>query len=351
MRLAEIASKTLRPAVAALGVAYPLSLAMAAALLRWVGERWWVTAEALYLPAVGFAAPLPFVAGALVALRIRRLLVLQTVSAALLLFPLMGFVLPGRGVGDPRRPTIRVLSFNTNSDSGGTEAVVAEIDRHSPDVVLLQETGDQEALGHLLRERYPTVKVSTQFVMASRYPLVSEEDPPRITYDERPRSARFYKIVLDTPVGRVTFYDVHPVSPRLALFAIRGSQGLLHEIESGRFFEGAAAPMIRENAGLRRLQVQAFAEAAGRESNPVVVAGDTNLPSLSPLLHAQLSRFEDGFVEAGWGFGYTFPTDKGRPWMRIDRIMASEQLRFTHFEVGESTVSDHRCVVADLQLR
>jgi endonuclease/exonuclease/phosphatase family metal-dependent hydrolase len=81
----------------------------------------------------------------------------------------------------------------------------------------------------------------------------------------------------------------------------------------------------------------------------VVIGGDTNLPGLSVVLGEYLSGFRDGFSQAGWGFGYTYPTDKWRPWMRIDRILASNALRFTGFEVGQSKVSDHRCVVADLQ--
>jgi hypothetical protein len=53
---------------------------------------------------------------------------------------------------------------------------------------------------------------------------------------------------------------------------------------------------------------------------------------------------------AGWGFGYTYPYNLFR-WMRIDRIMASDQLRFVGFQRGSSTASDHVCVVADLQRR
>jgi endonuclease/exonuclease/phosphatase (EEP) superfamily protein YafD len=81
----------------------------------------------------------------------------------------------------------------------------------------------------------------------------------------------------------------------------------------------------------------------------VVIAGDLNLTGLSPVL-AHLSRFRDGFTDAGWGFGYTFPTNH-RPWMRLDRILATDDLDFTYFEVGTSNASDHRCVVAEFERR
>ena len=86
------------------------------------------------------------------------------------------------------------------------------------------------------------------------------------------------------------------------------------------------------------------------EKGPVIIAGDTNLPGLSFVFHRSLSGFQDGFTRAGWGFGYTFPTNHV-PWMRIDRVLASDELRFVRFEVGKSLVSDHHCVVADLQRR
>ena len=103
------------------------------------------------------------------------------------------------------------------------------------------------------------------------------------------------------------------------------------------------------NSGLRAAQVADFAAAAGQETVPVVIAGDTNLPNLSWLLHRDLAGFKDGFAKAGWGFGYTFPTGHHGPWMRIDRIMAGSELHFVHFEVGHSIASDHESVVADLQ--
>jgi endonuclease/exonuclease/phosphatase family metal-dependent hydrolase len=87
---------------------------------------------------------------------------------------------------------------------------------------------------------------------------------------------------------------------------------------------------------------------ARRETVPVIIAGDTNLPQLSATLR-NFEGFQDGFAEAGVGFGYTFPTR--RPWMRLDRIYASQQLRFLSFRIGSDAASDHLCVVADIEAR
>jgi endonuclease/exonuclease/phosphatase family metal-dependent hydrolase len=270
----------------------------------------------------------------------------QGVAALVVLFPLMGFVLPGLRPYPGERPTMRVLSYNVNATLGGADKIAEQIAEYSPDVVLLQELGPAEPIASLLRAHYATVNVSTQFLLATRYPVVSSVDPERIPYYNRQRSPRFVEQVLVTPLGRVAFYNVHPLSPREGLRAVRG-QGLRHEILSGRILSSPAAPVVQTNAGLRSLQVQAFVEAAESEPYPVVIGGDTNLPDLSWVYNRYLSHFQDGFTKAGWGFGYTFPTDR-RPWMRIDRILATEGLRFVRFQVGTSHASDHLCVVADI---
>jgi endonuclease/exonuclease/phosphatase family metal-dependent hydrolase len=313
--------------------------------LRAVGESFWVTAVALYLPRLVFAAPLPALAIALYRLRLRRWLWTQLPAALLLVFPLLGFVLPW-----PRTsggPSMRVLSYNVDSGHGGVDRVVAEVDRFAPDVVLLQEVGHADVFESMLRERYPTVRVSDQFILATRYSLSGLTSPEPILLEGEHRSPRFVRYVLETPLGPVVFYNVHPVSPREDFTALRGKDGFRRELLSGRVFTGVAAPRIQTNSDLRALQVAAFAEGARRETGQVVIAGDTNLPGLSPVLAKNLAAFTDGFTASSWGLGYTYPNDR-IPWMRIDRILTTDRLRFTGFQVGDSKASDHLCVVADV---
>jgi endonuclease/exonuclease/phosphatase (EEP) superfamily protein YafD len=335
--------------LSAIAFLYPALLLAVALLLLCVGEEWWVTGVGLYLPRAIFAAPLPLVVIALVAAGLRRLLWTQLAALFILLFPLMGLVVPWPEFRSPNAPVLRVLSYNVDSGNGGVDSIVEEIDRHSPDVVFLQEVGASEPIVSLLRERFPTVNEANQFIVASKYPVLSIDDPEKLEYDGRHRSPRFVRQVLDTPLGRIAFYNVHPLSPREIFYSLRG-EGLRHEILSGRLLSPASSATFQGNSGLRTLQVQAFSAAAGTETDPVVIAGDTNLPGLSVVLRRYLSRYQDGFTKAGWGFGYTFPVNR-YPWMRIDRILASDELRFVRFEVGQSQASDHRCVVADLQLK
>ncbi|HZU82845.1 MAG TPA: endonuclease/exonuclease/phosphatase family protein [Polyangiaceae bacterium] len=343
-----VAGRVVRRIAAVLAAGYAAALLILAFAFPLVGERWWITGVLLYLPRVLWAAPLPLSAGAVLVARLRGLWWTQLAAGLLLLFPIMGLVLP-RPSGQRPAPTLRVLSYNVNSSYGGAENVTREIDLHSPDVALLQEAWSAGGIVDILRARYPVVEVTNQFILATRLRVLSSTDPDKLEYHGQQRSARYVQYVLETPLGRIAVYNVHPISPRQAFYTIRG-QGLSREIPSGRVFSDANGATFLDNAGLREAQVRAFAAAARSETDPVIIAGDTNLPTLSFVLHEYLSGYQDGFTKAGWGFGYTFPANR-RPWMRLDRIMASEQLRFVRFEVGASRASDHLCVVADLQRR
>jgi endonuclease/exonuclease/phosphatase (EEP) superfamily protein YafD len=338
----------LRRLVIAIAFVYPAALLVVAALLHWVGEGWWPTSVGLYLPRIGFALPLPILVGLLLAYRERRLLYFQIVSLLIVVFPLMGFVLPWPRSAREGAPKVRVLSYNVNQQYGGNAEIFAEIERYDPDIALLQEASPNDDFLDTLRARYANVAWSSQFIIASRFPILSTTDPERLPMFGRMRSPRFMEYVIDTPIAPITFFSVHPISPRDAFHELRGA-GLRHEILSGRFFAAPRSEAMLVNTALRDAQVHAIAELASKvEGQPVVIAGDTNLPGQSGILSRYLSGYRDAFSDASWGFGYTFPTNRG-PWMRIDRIMASPDLRFVSFEVGRSGASDHLCVVADLQ--
>jgi vancomycin resistance protein VanJ len=343
------ASRLLRGLVVVTAGLYVAAILGAIVALRFVGEEWWPTAAGLYMPRVVLAAPLPLIALALVALKLYRQLWTQVVASLLLVFPLMGFVVPRPTSRKHDAPVVRLLSYNVDSGNLGYAGVVDEVVGASPDIVFLQEVGGPvDDLVRRLKEHYPTVVVDGQLALATHYDLVVETDPEKIAYNGRTRSPRFARFLIDTPIGRIAFYNVHPISPRAGLYALR-SGGLRRKILSGHWLTAFDSSVLMADTGLRAAQIQGAAQAAAQETLPVVIAGDTNLPGLSRILNESFSRYQDGFVSAGHGFGYTFPA--GKAWMRIDRVFASDTLRFVGFDVGRSSASDHYCVVADLQAR
>jgi vancomycin resistance protein VanJ len=327
--------------------AYPAALLVVVLLLRFGGERWWLTAVALYVPRRLFGIPLLPIVLALLLQRRFRLLATPIVAVLIVLFPLMGLVLPAWRRVAPDRPRLRVLTVNADSANEGAGVLLAAIDRYAPDVVLMQEiaVSPSHPLMRGLSLRYPVVSAASQFIVASRFPLSPTKDAELLRPNPPGQPARFERYVVQAPFGSLALYNVHFISPRGSFYKARG-HGLRSEILSGRLFASGGPGAIQANSRQRALQADDVAASARAERLPVLIAGDTNLPGLSLALAALAAGYRDGFREAGAGFGYTFPASD--PWMRIDRMLASDPLRFVRFEVGCQGASDHLCAVAEI---
>ena len=325
---------------------YLALLAVFTLSLRLIGESWWITGMALYFPRVLFLGPLVVLVPAAFALKLSRVLWCQIAAVGLVLFPLMGFVVPRpRASASASGPQIRLLSYNVNSCAAGADALVERVRSYDPDIVLFQELCQRpRALTARLRETYPVVRVTGQFLIATRFPLIETEDAAAALHY---REHRFARYELETSLGRIALYNLHPLSPRWAFYAAKGMR-VRTSLKNGTFLRGGAAEeSMRDNFRWREEEIAAAAKRANQDSVPRILAGDTNLPDLSPLLSRYLSNYQDGFERSSWGFGYTYPVRL--PWMRIDRVFASQELRFNSFQIGCEDDSDHHCVIAQLE--
>lgn len=312
-----------------------------AVALRYIGEDWWATAVALYLPHWVLLIPLGLLALGALILGPRLLLLLHLGVAAIVVFPVMGLQLGGPNAPTPGAPRLRVVSFNVGSGARSIPGIVEEVTSHRPDLVLLQESAPEvNAAVAAALPGYATL-TSTQFFVASRGAISELYEPPKVDLDDIDRSARFIRVTVETEVGALDVYNVHPISPREALTSVHDES----------FLGGLRGDhrVILSNTKLRSIQAETIAGLAAASKNPVLIAGDTNLPQSSRILARTLGRWQDGFVEAGRGLGYTFPVTRRGPWMRIDRIFAGQELRFLQFGVGTSASSDHHCVWAELE--
>lgn len=335
--------RPLRSVACLLVLGYPVALLAALAALRLVGESAWVTAAALYAPRLVALLPwLPLAALALWARLGRAAWGALGVALYVGIFPLMGLCLGPLVTREPRAEPLTVLSWNVASCAAGADRVAAAIRDERVDLAVLQELFSNGAeLERELRAVFPHVVLSTQFIVASRYPLREVTEPARIPYFGALRSPRALRLVVDAPGGPLALYDVHPQSPRHGLAGLRG-EGLRRELTSGRLLRGERGAILQENTWLRVLQVEAFARDAAREALPVLIAGDTNLPGASPLLARALGRWTDAFSEVGRGFGYTYPAE--RPFLRLDRVLHGPGLRAVSAEVRCRGLSDHLCL-------
>ena len=334
-----------RRAAAGLFFGYTAGLCAVWIAFQAVGESWWLTTALLYLPRVGFALPLPLVILALGLFGPHRLLPALLVPVGIWLFPLMGLHLGLGAASTSRAPSFSVLTYNVamGHDRDGVVAVITEA---RPDVVVLQEFHRRlsEDLARALPDHHRHVR--GQFALWSRFPIEEVFVPPPLEIPgSPPRSARYLRYRLATPLGPVDLFNMHPVSPRNGLAGARGD-GFFVDFLRVPEERALGLAALEGNTLVRRHQVEAIVRDARSSPVPVVVAGDTNLPGQSRLVEPLTDSFRDAFAVAGRGFGYTFPAR--RPWMRIDRVLVQEPLEVAAVEVRGDTASDHRAVRAVL---
>jgi endonuclease/exonuclease/phosphatase (EEP) superfamily protein YafD len=312
--------------------------------MRFVGERWWVTTALLYMPRPVFALPLPCLVAGLLWIRAFRWLATQIV-ALILLVPLLGFHVGWSRLPPAGSHPIRIFTMNVDLARASSDYVVNLVQQNQPDIVCLQETGGHPPTG--LAGILPGFHIDQDehFYLASRYPILSSEPAPVIMYNGHHRSLRFQHYRLQGPDGPLDVFNIHPFSPHEA-FSEAVPGGVKSALRHGRILGARGRAAIVANAKLRSDELRAIAEAADQSPNPVLIMGDTNTPDLSWSFARWLGKYQDGFIEVGTGFGYTWPAHSRIRWLRLDRILANDRLRFLDARTAGSRLGDHLAVVA-----
>jgi endonuclease/exonuclease/phosphatase (EEP) superfamily protein YafD len=295
----------------------------------------------LFLPQMVLAVPglilLPFALW-----RARRLS--WVIIAALLLIagPLMGFSWsspessPEKSEGVP----LRVMTYNIQLwQRRNAPAILSEILAADPDVLCLQDARvvNNTRLSSYLEHR--NVAMFGQYVFVSKFPIV-DATVGDISYDGETHT--YLRARIDVAGTEVVVFNAHLVTPRDALSPLR----------SPALWRLGLSEM-RQNQSQRLRQARQLLEDSRGITGPLVIAGDLNAPPASLVTRMLTDRgLVDAFSAAGRGYGYTFGHTLlvGRPFLRLDRILASRHLTPVRAWVGGASGSDHRPVIADLVL-
>ena len=336
--------RTLRARAARLFVLLALAMASAAAVITWTsGSAHWMFELVRYVPYAGFLAPA--VAAVLLSWWLNRGWRLAALLAlGLVLGPVMGWSFGRADAGFDR---VRMMSFNIKSylasqRFGGFSEISAEIERHSPDLIVMQDAqglGDEPGsetvrkLRQALRGR--EVFAAGEYIVASRFPMhdCHVED---LSYGTHER--QYIRCTVKAHGTDVDLVTAHFISPRDGLNATR-----YERIDGLQEWE--------ENFERRILQSRKLALGIARRPRPMIVAGDLNAAESSPVVRELLATgLRDAFSSAGTGYGYTHGHSLrlGFSFLRIDHILVSADIGVQDCFVGGADASDHRPVIADL---
>jgi endonuclease/exonuclease/phosphatase (EEP) superfamily protein YafD len=225
---------------------------------------------------------------------------------------------------------LRLLSWN-RGQSGSTSLSTLKADL-KPDFILLQDARGRAARYRLdanYREFREFVDTG-EFAMISRWPVLASEN---LTMNGNNGAvitvgaARFVTVYAGT---KVVLYSIHLPSPRDALEAtgrgafllgILGLPGTSLETKKLHYQAFWDGQMLKAAEILRRIR---------QETDPVIIAGDFNTPAVGPVYKLYADTFQDAHLQAGSGFGHTFPGDTRnplalfQPWLRLDQMFASQ---------------------------
>lgn len=299
-------------------------------------ERWWLSALNLYLPQWLWGVP-----GILLLLgtlwRVPRWSWLPALCLLWVIGPIMGCRWAWATSTEPPAGSarLRLLTYNVKNARGDMNAILREIEDAKPDLVFFQETG------HILETPVAqafqgwNVVVQGEYLIATRLPLSEAALRPLLSDTEKRSCFRAKVLVGNTPV---TLYDVHLVTPRRGLTALRSR-------------DDVGVERFEVNTSARLQQAEMLEGYLKSEKGALIVAGDLNAPEASVVCQRLFGLgLHDAFSLAGRGFGYSYghALKLRHSYLRIDHILVSPECTVGNCRTGNAEGAEHRPVIADL---
>ena len=183
---------------------------------------WWGTLVA-FAPRWPAGIPLGLVLPVALALRRWKLVLINVIGAAILLFPVMGLEISGLGQSCPsdNGMNLRVLTCNVHGNAFRAMELNRVIAETAADVVALQEC-PPSIIEDCFNDEDWFIKVFGEFCVASRFPIQSSVGLDRAEANGWGSFALLCRI--EGPDGDFEFVSVHLLSPRQGLESLRAER-------------------------------------------------------------------------------------------------------------------------------
>jgi endonuclease/exonuclease/phosphatase (EEP) superfamily protein YafD len=236
--------------------------------------------------------------------------------------------------------TYNIKSYRAVHRWGGFVELTNEIAQHRPDVLVMQDAREVSRYGDLpygMKDALPRHQVYAygQYAVVSRYPLRGCR-PADMSY--RGEKHEYVRCTLDIDGTLVDVVTAHLLTPREGLNATR------HEWLQG-------IDDWKVNFADRLAQADRIVSDLVPMRRPTLVAGDLNAPEHSIVVRTLKGaglRDVHSVAGRGWDHSYGHTLKPGVSFLRIDHILASEEIGVSDAWVGWRRGSEHRPVIADL---
>ena len=324
---------------------YVIFIAIVIWVIEYDAEDHHLSSVMMYMPQYIWLAPLAILTPLCLLLR-PILVVIHAVVAAVVIFFFMDYV--WAGPQEATGPTFKLMTNNIGENHGKSILPFAEANK--PDIIVLQDAGRR---GPEYQKMFPEAYLHgyDQFLVISKYPVLNGGVLDMSDAEGRPVAAWFE---IDLNGQGIYVFAVHMPTPRAQLNAIKGS-GLLGSV-AHRVKKGGHAEKVylesKEFFGHQLELAQKLIDFTNEADKPFVVCGDFNVPTHGKTYHLYKKHWTEAFAASGKGFGWTFPGDtKLVPaWLRLDNIYVSQELRPIHTFAEADRPSQHRSMLATLQL-
>ncbi|BCM89976.1 hypothetical protein IAD21_01827 [Abditibacteriota bacterium] len=240
------------------------------------------------------------------------------------------------------KATVRVVTYNVALREGEADELAREIAHQKPDIICLQESvrtyppqnAGENNVGVAISRHFPSwyMRNAGDTCILSRFPVRSSRDHYlRLT-------RRTLDVTLETPRGPLRVLSTHISTAFSGQAKYFGLRGQLREI----------IPNAQKAAQARLDQIKPLDRTLDADLNtPLILCGDFNTPPRGLFYRHLHSRLNDGFAQSGNGLGLTFPARA--PMLRIDYVW-TRKARATSVRVAPQGASDHRMVIADIEM-
>jgi endonuclease/exonuclease/phosphatase family metal-dependent hydrolase len=242
------------------------------------------------------------------------------------------------------QPELRVMSWNIQAGGKGIDSIAAVIRAIDPDIIGLQEVdvhwSERSGFADQAQELASRLGLRVMFAPIYSVPSAEAAKPLRefgVAVLTRHRVVQWRNDSL-TRLSTQTTNPVPASMPGLlrATIDIRGRsvQVLTTHLD------------YRADPAVRQKQVAEVLRYLTGSQMPSIVVGDMNAAPDAPELSPLLASLRDAW--GGRGGGFTYPAEN--PTKRIDYVLTSSHFSPLSAVVVETTVSDHRPVLARLIL-